>query len=259
MITALKLKANKTMPKSDTAILKEFLELPLWSSDEVFEYFRYELKSIFREAPDNPKQRFVYIEGNKKKKVVLLAHADNYFDKDYGYPQTMHRIIEEDGFFISEGKTGLGADDRAGCAMLYLLKDSGHSLLITDGEEQGKLGSRWLMESNQDIAEKINWHQFMIQLDLRNAKEFKCYSVGSDPFREFIKSRTAFTEPDKELSTDITILCREIAGVNLSVGYYAEHSVYERINISEWENTLKILRKLVNEDLPRFSLDAIPK
>jgi len=243
------------MQKTDKEKLWEFLELPLWTSDFVFESFRYELKSIFREDRDDPKQRFVYIEGYRKKKVVLLAHADTYFDEYYGYPQQSHKVFEEDGFFIGDNKTGIGADDRAGCAMLYLLKDSGHSLLITDGEEQGKLGSRWLMYHNPDIAEKINRHQFMIQLDLRNATEFKCYTAGTDSFREFIKTKTGYTEPDRDYSTDIANLCRDITGVNLSIGYYDEHSCHERINISEWENTLRIIKNMLSEDLPRFKND----
>jgi len=247
------------MPTTDIETLKEFLELPLWTSDFVFENFRFELKSIFRENLDNPKQRFLFIEGFRKKKVVLLAHADTYFDEYYDFPKQFHKIFEEDGFFFGDDKNGIGADDRAGCAMLYLLKDSGHSLLITDGEEQGKLGSKWLMDHNPDIAEKINRHQFMIQFDLRNATEFKCYTVGTETFREFIKAKTGYTEPDRDYSTDIVKLCRDITGVNLSIGYYDEHSCYERISISEWENTLRMLKNLLSEDLPRFPLGVNPK
>jgi len=243
------------MPKTDKEKLREFLELPLWTSDFVFENFRYELKSIFREDQDDPKQRFLFIEGFRRKKVVLLAHADTYFDEYYGFPKQSHKVFEEAGFFIGDSKNGIGADDRAGCAMLYLLKDSGHSLLITDGEEQGKLGSKWLMAHNPDIAEKINRHQFMIQLDLRNVNEFKCYTVGTEPFREFIKAKTGYAEHDRDYSTDIVNLCRDITGVNLSIGYYDEHSCYERINISEWENTLRMLKNLLSEDLPQFKND----
>ena len=68
------------MLETDREILKEFLEMPLWTSDPVFEKFRYHLKTIFREDRNNPKQRFLYIEGIRKEKVVLVAHADTFRD-----------------------------------------------------------------------------------------------------------------------------------------------------------------------------------
>jgi hypothetical protein len=243
------------MSKTDKEILREFLELPLWTSDPVFDRFQYELRSIFREDPGNRKNRFLYIEGARRKKVLLIAHADTYFDEFYGFPKQKHQVYEEEGYFTGDGRNGIGADDRAGCAMLYLLKNSGHTLLITDGEEQGKMGSRWLMDHHPDMAEKITRHQFMIQLDLRNATEFKCYTVGTEPFREFINAKTGFTEPDRDYSTDIVNLCRDITGVNFSIGYYDEHSCYERINISEWDNTLEIVRTMLAGTLPQFSLE----
>lgn len=239
---------------TDIQVLKEFLELPLWQSDDVFEKFRYHLKAIFKERIGHRQKRFLYIEGSRRENVVLVAHADTFFDKQYGYPEQEHGITEADGFFTCHQGPGIGADDRAGCAMLYLLRDSGHSILITDGEEQGQTGSRWLMEYNYDIADRINDHQFMIQLDLRNASDFKCYSAGTGAFREFIQIRTGYTEPDRDQGTDIVRLCRDITGVNFSIGYFDEHTACERINIREWENTLNMIRKLLSAKLPRFPL-----
>jgi hypothetical protein len=37
----------------------------------------------------------------------------------------------------------LGADDRAGLAILWLLRDLGHSLMVTDLEEHGRMGSTY--------------------------------------------------------------------------------------------------------------------
>ena len=240
---------------TDIQILQEFLELPLWTSEFVFEKFRYDQRAILREDTSNPKQRFVYIEGTRKEKVVLVAHADTYFDEQYEFPQNPHEIYEEDGYFIGDGKNGIGADDRAGCAMLYLLKDLGHSLLITDGEEHRQIGSKWLMDHNRDIADKINNHQFIIQLDRANSSDFKCYSAGNDTFREFVKDKTGYTEPDRNQRTDIVNLCRDITGVNFSIGYYDEHTHDEKINIQEWENSLTMIRRLVAGKLPRFPLE----
>ncbi len=124
--------------------------MPLWTSDPVFEKFRYHLKTIFREDRNNPKQRFLYIEGIRKEKVVLVAHADT--------------------------------------------------------------------------------------------------------FRDFIKRKNGYTEPDKNRRTDIVNLCREIAGVIFSIGYYDEHTTSERINIGEWESTLNMVRCLIAGKVQRFPL-----
>jgi len=201
-------------------------------------------------------ERFLLIVGTNENKVVLVAHADTYFDATYGNEKQQHLVIEENGLFISHNangvKIGLGADDRAGCAILWLLLESGHSILITDGEEHGRLGSTWLMEHNPDIADLINSHQFIIQFDRRNSTDYKCYNVGTDEFRKFIQEKTGFSEPNRSSYTDICTICRDICGVNFSIGYYDEHSGDERINISEWHNTLRISQKLLGNALPKF-------
>ncbi len=234
-------------------ILIEFLKMPLWSSDMVFEKFRKLPNSVYRRHRSNKAKRFLFFEGNKEKKVVLVAHADtvfvDYFEK--------HNLVFKDGFIQSAkgSKVGIGADDRAGCAILWLLKDSGHSLLITDGEEIGNKGSEWLMEMNHDIADKINAHQFMVQFDKRGMNEFKCYSVGTDEFVSFISQVTGYTKICMSNSTDISILCRDICGVNFSIGYYNEHFIDEKINIQEWYDSLTLAKRFLDDELPRFFLD----
>jgi hypothetical protein len=242
---------------NDIELLRQFLEYPIWTSNQIFERFRSINNHIFRENNNLGKERFLFIEGNRKNKVVLVAHADTYFDVFYnGNGIINHNIEREDDYFIGRNENGqriaLGADDRAGCAILWALKDSGHSILITDGEERGRIGSTWLMQHNPDIAEKINLHQFMIQFDRRNAADFKCYDVGTDAFRTFIQENTNYTEDYGNQRTDICTLCEDICGVNISVGYYDEHTIYERINYKEWLNTLNITRNLISNDLPRF-------
>jgi len=249
---------------NDIKVLNRFLEFPLENSEPIFRCFS-ELPNreiIFRgERPE----RFLYIRGQRKNKVLLVAHADTVWDSFYSRVRdTKHELIFSGGILKSSSTTcGIGADDRAGCAILWLLKDLGHSLLITDGEESGGIGSNWLMNDlkNTDIAEEINTtHQFMIQLDRRNGKDFKCYSVGTDEFRDYIEHTTGYTEPDQFSYTDIVTLCREIAGVNLSVGYRNEHSCNESLSIDEWQNTLNLCRKWLSEkELPSFPLRKRPK
>jgi hypothetical protein len=211
---------------------------------------------LFHAHPTDPKQRFLFIEGKRENKAVLVAHADTVWDEAYTGRKVDQKVILNDGVFTGTNKkVGIGADDRAGCAMLYLLKDSGHSILITDGEEYGRSGSSFLMKQHPDIARKLNNHQFMIQLDRRNAHDFKCYTVGTDAFRNYIQRQTGYTEPDQSSYTDIVTLCRDICGVNFSVGYYNEHTTSERLILSEWLHTYEVIQKLLLYDqIPKFSL-----
>lgn len=226
-----------------------FLRSPLDNSDEIFKKFANIPGAVHR---GSDLEQFLFINGSRKNRVLLVAHADTKWENVEVEPD----IVLENGK-IRNKNGGLGADDRAGCAIVYLLKDIGHSILITNGEEHGGQGSKWLMKCNPDIARKINDdHQFVVEFDRRNAFDFKCYDVGTDEFRDYVSQVTGYTEPDRTSSTDIVTICRDICGVNLSIGYYNEHREDEYLVIDEWENTLNICRKWLSEsELPRFCLN----
>lgn len=237
----------------EVEVLKDFLQISPYSSTPVLQRFAELPGAIVQEGEGNSQERFVYVPGTRRDRVVLVAHADTVWHGHHKDPH--HQVVAENGLFRSASdNTGLGADDRAGCAILWLFRESGHSLLVTDGEERHQIGSRFLMEECPEIAEELNaTHQFMVQFDRRNARDFKCYDVGTDAFRHYVHSVTGYTEPDKSAYTDITVLCRDICGVNLSVGYYDEHSKDECIYVDEWVHTLNLARKwLLDENLPRF-------
>lgn len=229
--------------------------MPLSSADEVFNKFA-SINGAVQRGKDL--QRFLYIEGARQNKALLVAHADTVWDEHYGKYDHIIPDLSYDNGIIRNNNGGLGADDRAGCAIIWLLKDMGHSILITHGEEHGREGSRWLMEHNTDIAGAINsHHQFMIELDRRNGTDFKCYDVGTDDFRSYIKNTIGYTEPDRWSYTDIVDLCNNICGVNLSIGYYKEHTENEYLIVQEWLNTLNVCRNWIAAPiLPTFSLSC---
>jgi hypothetical protein len=241
----------------DLNVLKQFLEIPVGSSDGVFDLFRQIPNMVFK---GEKQKRFLYVKGFRQDKVLLVAHADTVWDKNYKKPfDSKQEVLFDDGIFrsVTTG-CGIGADDRAGCAMLWLLKDMGHSLLVTDGEEHHQAGAAWLMSHNEDIAHEINRdHQFVVELDRCNGGDFKCYKVGTDEFRRDVAKETDYNDADndKKLFTDITKLCKSITGVNLSIGYYNEHHSNEYLKVEEWKNTLDLCKRwLGREDLPRYIL-----
>ncbi len=224
-------------------------------SEEVFGKFRNLPGAVHR---GSGLRQFLFVGGKRGDRVLLVAHADTFWDEEYNHGTVERQEIADEAGVLRNLAGGLGADDRAGCAMLWLLRDLGHSLLVTSGEERGGVGSRWLMSDNADVAREINAsHRFVVQLDRRNARDFKCYSVGTDDFRSYIAAVTGFSEPDRECFTDIVTLCREIPGVNLSIGYRNEHTSSEILVAADWLNSLALCRRwLSSPGLPGFSLPS---
>ena len=175
----------------------EFLRFPLDNSDELFRKFS-EIPGCIHRGENM--EKFIFIKGTRENKVLLAAHADTYWDSHYGVINCQPQELSQTEGIIQNKNGGLGADDRAGCATLWLLRHLGYSLLIT-------------------------------------------------------KIETGYTEPNYSSFTDIVTLCRDVCGVNLSIGYQNEHTENESLDVSAWKNTLSICRKwLSKDDLPRFFL-----
>jgi len=219
---------------------------------------------------DGGKKNFVYVPGTGTNRVVLVAHADTVWDKGYfpdfvslyGEPleKKKHKPVLRKGIVRQAGwkNRGIGADDRAGCAILWLLKDTGHSLLITDGEEHGQIGANHLMNQYTDLAKEINEHSYMIQLDRRNNRDYKTYSLPvSEEFIEYIEARTGYTNAGTTSRTDIIALCRRICGVNLSVGYLREHHSDETLDVEGWLNAYETVKTMIEGEQPQFLLTSV--
>ena len=250
-------------------VLREFLEMPLEGTDAVFRKFLdLDMPGTIHEKGKCDFQEFLYIPGSRKDRVVLVAHADTYWDSRWAkLENTKYRTQKKLTSSMRNGRLvfrneygtehnrngGLGADDRAGCAMLYLLRDMGHSILVTEGEEHRGKYQLALFPSRPELLGRINKeHQFAIQLDRENNRDFKCYDVGTDQFKEFIAKNTGYKGINDAGRTDIVALCETICGVNFSIGYYSKHHSDEYLDFAEWKDSLEMVRKLLRKDLPRF-------
>jgi hypothetical protein len=236
-------------------VLMEFMSYPVNNAGSVLARFA-SLDGAIREGTGI--KQFVYRRGWRKDRVLLVAHSDTVWEgMTYPGDDLNPGIILEDGIIRSlVPGFGIGADDRAGCAMLWLLKDLGHSLLVTAGEETGLQGARWLMENRPEIAAEINEsHCFAVEFDLRKTGLFKCYDVGTDEFRRYVSGITGYQDAGRHSCTDIVALCRAIPGVNLSTGYYNPHSDTEFLIVNEWIESFNIAEQWLSQTgLPRFEL-----
>ena len=147
--------------------------------------------------------------------------------------------------------------------MLWLLRSSGHSLLITCGEEHGQLGSRFLKDSNPELFQEINDHTFILQLSHRGYGKYTSYNLPvPQAFKDFIEKKTKFSEQDDGGQTDICVLCDTVSGANLSIGYYNERSPGEVLNYNKWKHTLDLVREMLKEHpgrpFKRYPLEQTP-
>ncbi|MDO5117528.1 MAG: hypothetical protein Q4D34_03485, partial [Eggerthellaceae bacterium] len=242
------------MISEDQWVLERMLNMPISSPNSVFALFRTLPGAI--ESHGEGRQGYLFVPGTRKDRCVLVAHADTVFDTAYDHEPVEQTVVFEDGFYHGENSAcSIGADDRAGCAMLWLLRKSGHSLLLLDGEEHGQIGSHFLKESNPELFAQINAHTFMVQLDRQGSSDYKTYQLRVPRgFTELVEHETGYALSESTGRTDIQVLCQDVSGVNLSVGFYDEHKPEERICLAEWENTLKVVRSMIAKPLKRYPL-----
>ncbi|MCL2664608.1 MAG: M28 family metallopeptidase [Defluviitaleaceae bacterium] len=239
-------------PGTPEHTLMEFLSYPLNTGEPILNRFA-SLRGAIRRAGSATGEGFVFVPGARPDAAVLVAHADTYFLTAAGE----HKMVLSNGTVSSaEPDAGIGADDRAGCAIAWLLKDSGHHLLILDGEELGRVGASYLMKNFFEIKKIIQASSFMVEFDRRNENEYKIYDLPvTEEFVAYIEKETGFTEPDKRAFSDICTLCTEgCCGVNLSVAYKNEHDQNETLDIAAWKKNYLLFASMLNKPLQKFDL-----
>lgn len=235
-------------------ILKRFLNFSISDSSEVFAAFSA-LPGAITAVGRNPLERYVYIPGTKEKTIVLVAHTDTVWDSFYGNAQQTTAVYSDGVFHSTNPQCGIGADDRAGCAMLWALRHSGHSLLLLDGEEKGKIGANYLRTKHHKLFRKLNKHQFMIELDWCGTGGCLYNQVeNTQAFKDYISTVLGFQDSKQKGGCDLQILCQRICGVNLGVGYHNNHRPGETLDITQWDNTYAQLSAFLELEHPKFSI-----
>jgi len=176
--------------------------------------------------------------------VMLVAHVDCVS----GHAET---VFHDQTHGVYWSPDGLGADDRAGVWGILWLLSNGYrpSILFTDGEEQGGWGARAAADAlSRAIAS--SGVRTLVELDRKGSMEAVYYNCGNADIRKWIES-VGFTE-DFGTFSDIGILgpVWDIAAVNLSAGYYREHSDAEYLVTHHLMATLGAVQKLLDSPPP---------
>ena len=226
---------------------KKLLSFRTHSKSEVQIEFRNWLNEYILNNYDNVKTHLdeygnLYVEkGSAETTNCVIAHLDiNQRTKSENI-----EILKVDDWILGIDKDtglqiGLGHDDKAGVyfALQALQKFKNLKLFFPLDEEIGCVGSK---NCNPIFFENVG---FMVQLDRRGYTDISNYTNGNDVV-------TKETEKELEevctkygykftrcISTDVGYLVGvlDIQGVNISCGYYDEHSDKEVLNIFDYDN-----------------------
>ena len=237
-------------------VLEFFLNKSVTSSKGVMMEFA-KLKGAIVHLP-RKRGGFVYVPGTREDRVLLVARADTVWDSSYNmYMFPRQKIEFKDGFYFSPSReTGIGANNRAGCALLYLLRDTGHSLLVLDRQEYGfSLAVYELRVRYNELFREMNRHRYMMEFDCEGSDRLKYYDMPApEEFRKFIEEGLGYHEVlcDKKFTTDICELSESICGVNISAGYYNQSTAREKLSYSQWLNTYTKVKDLLSGEQPHF-------
>lgn len=244
----------------------------------------------FKYDPNDIKNTFIslvtktYPHGHEDEILKFLPKLDkdevgNYYKIIGGNPETMFcchldtadrvqspvnlfsTIEGKDEFIMTDGKTILGADDKAGTAvMLYMMEHKVPGLYyFFIGEERGGLGSHAL-DKNFDKIDYLKNLKRCIAFDRRDTRSVITKQLSSaccsDKFGEALCS--AYNKQGLNLFVDPTGVYTDSASfvddipecTNVSVGYYKEHTSTERQNITYLEQLAKASVEIDWNSLP---------
>ncbi len=184
--------------------------------------------------------------------VLLSAHMDIYSEIS-----TDSEIIKENGKW-TRNKGILGADDRAGVAMILNIIEELEAqgfrgklkIIFTVEEERGLMGAK-------NIAPDFLWDvDYGIMLDRRNGGDIVTHSgknkYASTQFGNFLIRIAKQTGNNFRLCQGGSSDLKEWAlhgvdSVNISIGFYNEHTEDEYLLINQWETTLKYVLNVICE------------
>lgn len=185
---------------------------------------------------------FIFVKGDKGTPFTIVAHVDTL-------PRKRVELIQR-GNIITNRHGLLGADDRAGVyAALQIYKQAAIKphLLFTDKEESGGLGAKEVVK----YLHKPEGTRLLIELDRQSCNEYVTYQPQKEQVHNYIK-KFGFVEGWGSYS-DIADIAPawQCASVNLSVGYYDQHSKDERLHIDETQLTINRVLQMIQDPITK--------
>ena len=184
---------------------------------------------------------FAYYKGAKEENVMLTAHLDTVQNQK-GAKVIYVSHINNKHYLWSPN--GIGGDDRCGILVIKRLIEKGYkpTVLFCDKEEIGGVGSR---EFNEKYKDKLNIN-CIIELDRKGNDNLVFYEENNKEWKNYLTNLTGWKEEVGSFSDICNLYDLGCASVNLSVGYYNQHTKDEYIVLEDLENSIFITEKTMN-------------
>jgi len=217
-------------------------------------------QDLFHLLPDNLDtdefgNKFIVIGENPT--TIFTCHLDTASSR---VDQVRHKF---DGNYIkTDGGSILGADDKAGCVILLNMienKIKGFYYFFL-GEERGCVGSRQVASKHKNMP--LPNIKKVISFDRRGTDSVITHQMGgrccSEKFGQALSVELNKNCVDFKYTNDPTGIYTDSAQfteiypecTNISVGYYDEHSVYERQDIEHLKKLSEACLHINWENLP---------
>lgn len=225
--------------------MRKFINMCKKTQKQLKSYLARELVKYGYEVIDKP--GFLYARGIDP--VLVTAHMDTVHEK------RVKRVVvkETNGNHLISSPQGIGGDDRCGCYMILEIIEQGKRpyVLFCEDEEMGGVGSGKFCRTK--YVDELSEMKFLIELDRCSANDAVFYEDDNEDFHYWIEDTIGYKENFGSFS-DISTLCPScgIAGVNLSCGYYKQHTTDEYVVFEEMKNTIKATIKLIDKADKQF-------
>lgn len=232
------------MTNTPTRLLKKFMQM---GDCEIARKFS-KLPGAIRIPCEGLTHDAVFVPGDREDRVLLVAHTDTVFDRQ-AQPVLRHGSV----FSSSVKGLGIGADNRFGCAALWTLRKSGHSLLLVPDEEIGCLGADEVTRRKK-YRYMLAEHSFIMQFDRRGSHDFVTYDCDNPDFEAWMLERLPGFSKCRGSFSDVAELMPVlgIAGCNLSIGFRNEHTDRETGDVFDWMRTVSAAKSILEGDCPAF-------
>jgi hypothetical protein len=194
----------------------------------------------------------LYVIAEGELPICICAHMDTVF------PKVPYEFYYDEKKAVLWSPQGLGADDRAGNYAIIELLERGYrpSIILTDLEERGGIGASELVEKYPECP--FSDCRALIQLDRCGERDSVYYECDNEDFEKLINSYGFKT--NWGTFTDISIFgpAWEIAAVNLSIGYYNEHTQTEILNMLYLHKTISKVERMLKDCQKWESYSYIP-
>jgi putative aminopeptidase FrvX len=225
---------------------KIFKQILRFNQSELHDYLINYVSNYYDKIINN--EDFIYCKGNIP--VLLVAHLDTI----YNSPENIYYDSQKN---IAWSPDGIGGDDKCGVFIIHKIISDNFKphILFCHDEEIGTIGAKEAIKYLN--KPKIN---YMIGLDRRGNNQAVFYNCGNKNFQNFILSYGF--ELKYGTYSDISILAPhwDISAVNLSVGFYNEHTQHEYINLNHMNNTLRKVKSiLLSNNTKQYDFQTISK